>query len=382
MKRTIAIILISVMTLTISACGAKKDNSEPVTTEQENSTEKTEEEAKEEESTPTENDINEEEMKELSAIGDVEVENGVLTVTITIPAELVGEITQEELDQQKGLLYVSAVLNEDGSVSFKLTKDQYKDMLASFTDDFDVSFQEIVDDDENYTISNITHNEDYTVFDVTVEGNEVGFQDYFTTYTFNMYGEMYGILTGKEPEHIIVNFYDSEGKLIESIDSDDLNEGYENTDSAAAPTLFEDTDDMELMEYGNSVFRFKALQSFVGDDALDQLERLGMPRDNYDQDIENLGGPLVIIEYEITMLRDCTENDLWSLLGEYFREPSASSGSAGEAYTLIYDNRQSLREGDQILAYEIGVLNDSYDEFYSMLYAGDYFFIHHTLNNE
>lgn len=238
MKKGIAIFLVIVFAFSTFSCGTKKDDStassgenkstesiaaeDTSTAEQEKHIEETAEvsvsEATEDISS-TEDDDFEKDMEELSAIGDVEVENGILTVSITIPAELVGEITQEELDEGNGTNYVSAVINDDGSVTYKMTKAQHKEMLASLVKGFDEGIQEMVDDNENYSIASVTYNEDFTVFDVTMDGNELGLGDSFSVMAFYMYGGMYGIFTGKRPEHVVVNFYDPEGNLIESGDS-------------------------------------------------------------------------------------------------------------------------------------------------------------------
>ena len=238
MKKGIVIFLVIVFAFSTFSCGTKKDDStassgenkstesiaaeDTSTAEQEKHIEETAEvsvsEATEDISS-TEDDDFEKDMEELSAIGDVEVENGILTVSITIPAELVGEITQEELDEGNGTNYVSAVINDDGSVTYKMTKAQHKEMLASLVKGFDEGIQEMVDDNENYSIASVTYNEDFTVFDVTMDGNELGLGDSFSVMAFYMYGGMYGIFTGKRPEHVVVNFYDPEGNLIESGDS-------------------------------------------------------------------------------------------------------------------------------------------------------------------
>jgi hypothetical protein len=158
----------------------------------------------------------------LAAIGDVETKDGILTVSINVPSDLVGETTQEELDQSKGILYQSAVLNDDGSVTYKMTKQQHRAMLDKISEAVDESAQEMIDDEENYTIAAVTHNDDCTEFNVTLDGTEVGFGDYFTTYSFFLYGGMYGKFSGHIPEHMIVNYYDPDGNLIEAVDSADF----------------------------------------------------------------------------------------------------------------------------------------------------------------
>lgn len=82
-------------------------------------------------STGEQADTEDENMAALDALGKVETENGILTVSITIPADLVGETTQEDLDASKGELYQSALLNDDGSVTYKMTKKQHRAMLEN-----------------------------------------------------------------------------------------------------------------------------------------------------------------------------------------------------------------------------------------------------------
>ena len=159
------------------------------------------------------------EMDELSALGDVQVENGILTVSITLPADLAQGMTQEQLDASKGTTYLDAVLNDDGSVTYKMTKAQHRVLLEQLTASFDQSIQEMIDDNETYSISAVTHNDDYTIFDVSLDGTELGFGDTISSLLFYMCGGMYGVFNGHRPEHVIVNFYDPNGKLIESGDS-------------------------------------------------------------------------------------------------------------------------------------------------------------------
>ena len=170
------------------------------------------------EETASETSEAQEDMDELSKLGDVEVENGVLTVSVTLPAEYAEGVTQEQLDANKGTSYQSAVLNEDGSVTYKMTKQQHKEMLKGLSESFDESINQMIDD-ENYSITGITHNDDFTEFDVTLEGTEVGFNDSFSAISFYMYGGIYGIFNGSDTEHVIVNFHDPDGNLIESYDS-------------------------------------------------------------------------------------------------------------------------------------------------------------------
>ncbi|MDO5134020.1 MAG: hypothetical protein Q4D81_13735, partial [Eubacteriales bacterium] len=172
------------------------------------------------------------EYAELAAIGDVQVENGIMTVSITLPPEFAEGITQEQLDASNGTIYESAVLNEDGSVTYKMTRAQHKAVMEQLSDSFDESIQEMIDNNEYYSISAVTHNDDFTVFDVTLNGTELGFQDAYSAYAFYMYGGMYGIFNGHTPEHVIVNYRDPDGNLIEQGDSANMGDAEESPDTS------------------------------------------------------------------------------------------------------------------------------------------------------
>ena len=163
-------------------------------------------------------EMTQEDWDRLAAIGDVQVENGIMTVSLTVPADLAQNTTQETIDAGIGTQYQSAVRNEDGSITYKMTKAQHQAMVEQLAMSFDRSLQELVDD-ENHMISNITRNDDFTVFDVTLDGTELAMSDAYTAFGLYMYGDMFGVFNGSRPEHVIVNYYDPNGNLIDSGDS-------------------------------------------------------------------------------------------------------------------------------------------------------------------
>ena len=164
-------------------------------------------------------EMTQEDWDRLSAIGDVQVDNGIMTVSLTVPADLAQNITQETIDAGIGTQYQAASRNEDGSITYKMTKAQHQAMLEQLSVSFDNGLQEMINDDGTYTIANITRNDDFTVFDITLDGAEPSMSDSFAAFGLYMYGGMYGVFNGSRPEHVIVNYYDSNGNLIESGDS-------------------------------------------------------------------------------------------------------------------------------------------------------------------
>ena len=168
-------------------------------------------------------DMTQEDWDQLAAIGDVQVENGVMTVSLNVPADLAKNIRQETIDAGIGTQYQAAFRNQDGSITYKMTKEQHQAMLEQLAVSFDNSLQEMIDD-EKYTISNITRNNDFTVFDISLDGAEPSASDSFAAFGLYMYGELYGVFNGKRPEHVIVNYLDSNGNLIDSDDSATMNQ--------------------------------------------------------------------------------------------------------------------------------------------------------------
>ena len=168
-------------------------------------------------------EMTQEDWDQLAAIGDVQVENGIMTVSLTVPADLAQNITQETIDAGIGTQYQAAFRNQDGSITYKMTKEQHQAMLEQLAVSFDNSLQEMIDN-ENYTISNITRNNDFTVFDISLDGAEPSVSDSFAAFSLYMYGELYGVFNGNRPEHVIVNYLDSNGNLIDSDDSATMNQ--------------------------------------------------------------------------------------------------------------------------------------------------------------
>lgn len=168
-------------------------------------------------------EMTQEDWDQLAAIGDVQVENGVMTVSLNVPADLAKNIRQETIDAGIGTQYQAAFRNQDGSITYKMTKEQHQAMLEQLAVSFDNSLQEMIDN-ENYTISNITRNNDFTVFDITLDGAEPSISDSYASFGLYMYGGLYGVFNGKRPEHVIVNYFDSNGNLIDSDDSATMNQ--------------------------------------------------------------------------------------------------------------------------------------------------------------
>lgn len=205
MKKKIVMSLL-ICTLAFSGCG-----SSDVPTDIDTFSENTE--------SSTEGDFS-----DLEAIGDVEVDENLLTVELTIPAEYVGDTTQEELDAtaaEEG--FKSITLNEDGSATYLMSKKQHREMMEEMATNINASLSEMIGSENYPNITDITTNSDFTEFTVTTTSTELSLSESFSVMAYYMYGGMYNIFNGTPVENVHVDFVNADsGEIMNSADSSDL----------------------------------------------------------------------------------------------------------------------------------------------------------------
>ena len=151
------------------------------------------------------------------------------TVTIVIPAVYESVKTQEEAEKiRKENGYESAVLNEDdGSLSIVMSRSQYDEMLDQFRKSVDEGVAEIIASVEDSAIEKIEYNDEYSIFTVTVPGDELGIAERQAAEELVMYGTLYHIYTGNDVDHIQVDYVKSgTGEVIDTADSGSLEKAY------------------------------------------------------------------------------------------------------------------------------------------------------------
>lgn len=155
----------------------------------------------------------------------IEVDETLFNVELTIPAAYLGDdVTQESLDAivaEEG--YMSATLNEDGTVTYVMTKGQHDAMLEEMAATIDTSLAEMIGAAEYPAIVAIESNDDYTSFDVTISTETVGAEESMSVLAFYLYGGMYQIFCGNEVDDIAVNFINqTSGEVIETAHYSDM----------------------------------------------------------------------------------------------------------------------------------------------------------------
>lgn len=163
---------------------------------------------------------------DLSDLDGLEVDKNLFDVEITIPADLVGETTQEELESQALASGVHSVtLNEDGSATYVMSKAQHVQLMKDVADSIDQSLSEMVGSEDYPNVTDISVNDDFTVFTVTTTSTELTFQESFSVLGYYIFGGLYGAFAGESPENIHVDFVNADsGEIIASADSSELGE--------------------------------------------------------------------------------------------------------------------------------------------------------------
>ena len=210
MKRKLAMLFLA-LSLIISATACGNDNKE-----KSSEPEKKEETSKESDET----------TDDLESLGDVDVEKGIFDVELTIPADYVGEQTQEDLDkiaEEHG--FQSIILNSDGSATYTMTKKQHSDLMDEYRDQINNNINEMIGSEDYPNFTKIEANENFTEFTVTTKSVELDMNESFSTMAFYMYGGLYSVFSGENISNVSVTFVNADsGNIISTANSSEMAE--------------------------------------------------------------------------------------------------------------------------------------------------------------
>ena len=160
---------------------------------------------------------------ELDSLGDIDVDRNLFDVTITLPAEYAEGMSQEELDEAAESEGYQAVLNDDGSITYTMTKAQHAKMMEDLKASLEESMASMVGSEEYPDITSVTANEDYTEFTITTKNSEVSFAESFGSLALFTYSGIYHIFDGTPVDNIHIDYVNATtGEIIESSDSKNL----------------------------------------------------------------------------------------------------------------------------------------------------------------
>ena len=164
-------------------------------------------------------------FEDLEAIGELEVDQNLFTVEITVPADFLGEgITQESLDADVAASnYISAKLNDDGSVTYVMTKAVHDEMMVGVRDNIQQALEEMVGSEEFPSFTKVEANDDFTQFTVETTSTELGLVESFSVLGFYMFGGMYHAFNGTQVDDIAVTFINADsGDTVGEAHSSDM----------------------------------------------------------------------------------------------------------------------------------------------------------------
>ena len=130
-------------------------------------------------------------------------------------------LTQEELDEEvnKGSFH-SAILNEDGSVTYEMSKRQHKKIMEGMADSVEKSMAEMVGSEDYPNFTKVEADNNYTHFTVTTKSTELDLNEQLSIFGFYMWGGMYGIFNGDSNVVITVDYVNADsGEIIKSANS-------------------------------------------------------------------------------------------------------------------------------------------------------------------
>ena len=153
-------------------------------------------------------DSAEETSANLESVGEIEVEKNIFDVSITLPPDLAGVSSQEEVDaavSQSG--YSSGTLNSDGSVTYQIPSDVHAELLEGVREAVQESANQYVTD-EPQIYKSISFDRSVETFEVVVDRAE-----YESSFTFAGLGltfaaAFYHIFAGSEDPQFEVRFID------------------------------------------------------------------------------------------------------------------------------------------------------------------------------
>ncbi len=159
------------------------------------------------------------------------VDENLITVDITLPAKYFEDKTEDEIMQEaaEDEYYQTAKVNDDGSVTYTMTKANYKSMMKEFAEGLDKTFSEYVGNEEvglGY-IQDVKHSKDFTEVNYTVDPDAYDSQSWIAAHVTIAYCAYYQALSNvpEDDIHVVVNFLDmNTGDVVETFDTNDLGE--------------------------------------------------------------------------------------------------------------------------------------------------------------
>lgn len=132
----------------------------------------------------------------------VDVDKGLLNVEITLPASMFeGEDIDAVMEEAKKEGVAEVTQNEDGSLTYKMSKAQHREMMDELEASITQSIEEIKTSEDYVSIQDITYDPSFTAFTLLVDKKAYeNSMDGFVGFSLGMSGMMYQMYNGENPD--------------------------------------------------------------------------------------------------------------------------------------------------------------------------------------
>lgn len=167
----------------------------------------------------------------------ISVDEGLLNVEVTIPASMFEDTSEEDIKasaEENG--FSGCTINDDGSVTYKMSKAKHKEWLSELKESIDQSINDIINGDNAVeSFQKIEYSDDLTNFDIYVDADKFGGFDSMYALTFYISGAYYQAFAGIDADNIDVkvNFINNAtNETISSSTYRDMVESWNETDES------------------------------------------------------------------------------------------------------------------------------------------------------
>lgn len=151
----------------------------------------------------------------------VSVDQGLFDVEVTIPAGFFEGEDPEQVAaeaEQEGIEKVT--VNDDGSVTYKMSKAQHKEMMAELATSVEEAKTDILESGDFPSIQSIETSDNYDRFTVNVDREAYeGSFDGFATITLGLVGSFYQLYDGADPDNYEVTLEMTDAETGEVFDT-------------------------------------------------------------------------------------------------------------------------------------------------------------------
>ncbi|MBQ3898655.1 MAG: hypothetical protein II741_02305 [Lachnospiraceae bacterium] len=144
-------------------------------------------------------------------------------ISLTVPGEYAAGATDDSLSETASDLgYESITLNDNGSVTYVMTKAQHKEMLDNLRSGINQTFDKMIGSADYNKITSIEANDDFTYIKVNLSSKNADYKNSMSMIQFKTYFLLYNAFNGTPDAKLSVEYFNKDGELVLKMGSDDL----------------------------------------------------------------------------------------------------------------------------------------------------------------